>query len=225
MEGGKELMSDIVLGTIMGGAIALIATVAGYFLQGHFSVKNTRMQLEHQTKQNRENRLIEYRSTYLNPTRDCVLQCCEAVDNIEEGIVKCIARFGEKFITESRVVIISDEIETLEKFQATFEAVHNGSDNLFNRLGELQKWRRQASDLVLVRLVRDINTLYGDLIQRIRSVDDLTNEIKSGNKDRSECDLSPLLERMLDIRGALLSINYRIEQLMTGAAQEGNSEE
>lgn len=217
MEGVKELMPDIVLGAIIGGAIALIATVAGYFLQGYFSLKNTRMHLNHQTEQTRETRLIEYRSMYLNPTRDCVLQCCEAIEGIEQGIINCIGRFSEESITHSRIVTISHEAKALEEFQAIFNSVHGASDTLFHRIGDLQKWRRQASDLILIQLISKVTPLYTDLIQQIHSVREFTHTIRSGNKDESKYDLSPLLERMLDVRSALLSVNYRIEQLMTGA--------
>ena len=63
-------MSDFIIGTIIGGSIGVIGSIVGFVIQGHYSKKNTELQVdarrneqlinfEHQKEETRTSRSIE----------------------------------------------------------------------------------------------------------------------------------------------------------------------
>lgn len=217
-------MSDIVLGTIIGGAIALLSGVAGYFLQGYFSIKNTRMRIDHEREKDRETRLIEFRSKYLGPTRDCVLQCCERINDIQDRMLDCTVPFGEMSNDNPHIVTISHDRAVIAEFQDSLKAIGDAYDNLFDSLGELHKWRHQASDSRLVRLIGNTTSLSSDFRKKIEYVNELTHKFEESNEDRLKYDMSQVVDSLFRLRGGLIAVNYRIEELMTGIDLEHSFE-
>ncbi|OGO18423.1 MAG: hypothetical protein A2Z15_05305 [Chloroflexi bacterium RBG_16_50_11] len=79
-------MSDIVLGTIIGGLIGVIGSILGFIIQGYYSKKNTELQLESEKRERQITRLIEKRAPYLSPINEQQQSVISSIHNIEKRV-------------------------------------------------------------------------------------------------------------------------------------------
>ena len=100
-------MSDLVLGTILGGSIGVIGSLLSFIIQGHYSKSSTELQIRarrEEQKQQFENerqtveisRKIERRAQNLNPISNALESIMKSVHDIEKVLRDLVVNSGEE---------------------------------------------------------------------------------------------------------------------------------
>lgn len=207
-------MSDFVLGGIIGGSFTLIASIVSLIVQGYYSSKNTKLQLGTQLElQNKQfarekeqaitERLISFRSKYLLPLRDKIIQSYELTNSFRDTLNTLSSWYGDPPNPNSRAWLSTPEDKKYPDLVDKLKQIRDDIDKLQEEIDILNA---NCSDPKLNSLIFDI---YFSLSDSFRGLYDLKPEIKT-----------PILKGMSDniyhaqdhFRNTLL----RIEQSLAG---------
>jgi hypothetical protein len=199
-------MSEIILGTIIGGSIGVIGPLLGFIIQGHFTKNTTKMQINAQTEAARLNRLVEVRAQYLNPLREQVAKIYEQLININDQMINIEVGYGnppeptkkQPSEYDKETAKLSEALDKLEKAQ-------NEADIIRSKTSD-HRLRQLFLDFThnRITLKRDVLLLEGIPLKWTP---------KSGKKIY---DFNEATDNLIICQVNLESINGRIEQLLSG---------
>jgi len=205
-------MSDAILGTIIGGIIAVVSGVIGAVVQGLFSKSNAKLQFEQQEKQSRTQRLIDIRAENLKPLREEVKKCTERIMDAQgmlQGIVRMLAPGSNQANT------------TVNGCEWTVGEVDEIENDIYESAGNIYPYRAVITDDTLFKLLEKVKTSCNDAdIPRIMGSIKNATESGSGNRrsrvDSSKDNYDAYYNKLQNIVDHLQQVNARIQQLLTG---------
>jgi hypothetical protein len=222
VEGSEEIMSDFVLGTIIGGAIGVFGSLLGFILQGYFSVKTTKIQIdarmeeqqkqfEYQEKQAQITRLVEDRARYLNPLRDQITKCYSLAVKSSNNIIEIIVRYGNppdparlSFLetTDNYGIMVRNLSATVGELRGSLEQ----ADILRSKSGDhtLAELIDKASN-TCIELSIDAGTLQRRLEKWLKAPD-----------AEMPVNLEEMQNKVASLSDTLEDVNRRIELLLSG---------
>jgi len=213
-------VSETLWGVIIGGGIALIVSVVGYFIQGYFSIKALKIQSELSKTQRYEERLIQQRTKYLEPLRNITIICCKYTQAIMEEITSITAtHYAENTPHDQLIARVSDK----QKFKNDSNNLAKIALNLDKETRKLFRFPTETSDHYLANSIFDVMGLCSDLGARLLTL--LTDYSEKIEQDTTpEINFTSILHDYAGLYAEFHNINFRIEQLMTGI-DEPNLEE
>ncbi len=143
-------MSDFVLGGIIGGGFTLLVSIITLIIQSYFSNKNTKLQMEFQKNERQEVRLIEFRSKYLMPLRECINSCCKFANELQNEIIAFEAEFPKGSV-------VYGNVDNFTKYTEILENLGKKKDIIEQELKNIEIYRSQVSDDKLVKLIFDVS--------------------------------------------------------------------
>jgi len=203
-------VSDVILGIIIGGSIALVAGVLGSVIQGYFSTKNTKLQFEYQQKERQIERLISVRAQYLNLISERLKSIISSTHYVEtklRDLVKLCSNDGIAW-ADSRSRTYLDEITRVVKSMST-------STN------DIEMLRSQVTDSRLLTLIATTLTLDDQLSKGVSEL--MGIEIRHGEgemSDKPNREISYQCVHLGEVTTQLFETikqtNHRIEEILSG---------
>ena len=224
-------MSDIVLGTIIGGAIAVVGSAVVALIHGYYSLKGKReenllreqeqsTQIRHEKNTELIRRIIEVRKRYLEPVSEHLNRMQTPVSDFRHKLLIVIVKYrhegseiGEQSETsENNKVRVeaAKKPEFIEKLKSV-GSVLSGIESSQKRIEEESL---MAGDVKLTKLLAAvvINTYY-----LRRDYYDKKADLKGGKKDKDFMyDFQRIVDLTSDIRVSMAHANGRIASLLGG---------
>ncbi len=196
----KEVkLPDIVLGALIGA----IATAAGSIIIGFINYKNAKLQLSHQGREAKRNRLIEARKDLLLRLRHTLSEWVD-VSNMQVNMVERLKNAFEKYEESSparqlEIIEFNKVSEQGKQISSQFEILRGQvSDNTLSNLIEAVRETQYEVDTARMPLIRFFNNPSG---ADISSLESAFREDESLRKK---------------VWKQVLQVNKRIEELLSG---------
>lgn len=212
-------MTDFILGAIIGGAIALIASVVGNVIYGRYSVKTTTLQIEAHEKEyklqldDKKNearvaKLIENRSMYLNPFRKRLQSCSEPAFKLSNSITSFGVRYGNPPNPPR-------DTDGLDKYKKDVEELRELFQSLRPKEEQLTSMYPQITDDELLSLLFEIGS---ELIHISSAQYDISipNAWLPKNMEYKEFNVDEVKKRIDRVLDKFRDANHRIEELLSG---------
>lgn len=219
-------MSEILVAALGGAFIGGLLAVVGGLVQGYFSKRNTKMQIDarkdeqlasftYQSQQMQKARLIEIRSQYLLPLAEQITKCYELLLNIGNESISIKTWYGDPpnpqnhaFLSGSQYPAYGDLVNKIEEKREIL------SENL-QKLWVLQS---KNSDPKLYDLINEAHTKMHNVIMDIYGFRQLAFSawVSSGTNERV-VSLQSTLDKLSDAQLTLSKIQNHIELLLTGS--------
>ncbi len=205
-------MSEDLLGVIVGGSIALIVSVVGYFVQNYFSIRALKIQSEISKTQRYEERRIQYRSKYLEPLHNISVNCCNIALNLMEKITNITSVNSES--KEEKVKFVAN-ISDMNKFEEDAQILYKISKNLHKETRRLLPFVAEGSDYRLMTIIFKVLDYGVDIEKQLYNI-----LITYGNNKEHESmvkvDFTSLMNDYSKFIAHLHNINYIVEELLSG---------
>lgn len=215
-------MSDIVLGTIIGGIIALFGTISGYIIQGIFSLKRTNtentfrtneqnIQIQFEREKALVSRTVEIREKYLIPLSDKIIALFSSVINFRNELIKLTGKYSENKLGEYYIKVIP---ENRNEFFKKCEEIRERLDERHELELEIHQLQAKVTDIALSdQLFETFSKTHDFYINFLDFMKDFTG---SQEDQPFVYDCSTFKDLSSDCLAHLATINYRIESLLGG---------
>jgi hypothetical protein len=229
-------VTDIVLGAIIGGVIALVGTAIGYVIQGQYALKNKRednlirmqelsTRIQHEKNSELTSRIIEARARYLDPLSDQLGELNTSTNDFRDKLLIVTVpylREKNKILEASEISEISRKCEIQveeaekQKFVKQLKTVESVLSTIDTRRTRIYESALKVTDLKLGQLLRDLLAKVFSLGETYFKMNvSLLEENTTGHDFRYDCE--PILKLVGDVNVRIAKSNHRIESLRAGA--------
>ncbi len=210
-------MSDLVLGTIIGGTIGVIASLLGSIVQGYWSSKNTSARIKHEKEGAMTERLIAKRESYLSHISVSTSECYKYTIQIINKLVGAITDFQESKDSSVHTVLVT--ADSAESFKDILKLTNKDEEELMRVNDKIELYRSQNTDEKLEELLqkvfvssRDYGMVHLEMARRFYTT--------SLSKECFKYDFDSYEEKVFVLQFHLQSVNRRIEQLLCGIEED-----
>lgn len=222
----RDVMSDLIIGTIIGGAIGVIGSMLGFIIQGYFSNKNTSMQIEsrkeeqsrlfeHEKDSQVLSRIIERRARYLDPLSDQLGELHTFMNDFRDKIIKVIVSYQseeDKIRGDRKIRIDSEE---KQEFIEQFEVFGSAVEEIDNRRQKIFEASYKVTDVNLQEMLWDLVKKLYAVVHAYYDMGIVLEESETG--DNPICDFEAIFKPVRDANVCIPRANHRIESLLAGA--------
>jgi len=201
-------MPDVILGTIIGGVIALVAGLLGYVIQGYFSTKNIRLQFEYQQQQTQAERLINVRARYLNPISEHLSSISNSTHLVEKKLRDLVVLSGTEQIAWISFTGLDDMLDSIKSISDSMDSI--------------EKLRPKSNDRQFRSLISKTLTLGDQVSKEISHVSgfQIKHQEEGGTTDECDKEISVQCMKTLtlttDLFESIGKCYGRIEQILSG---------
>jgi len=213
VEGGEEVVSDFLLGAIVGGGFSLLVSVVTLLIQGHFSKTTIKTQIDAQAKEARLNRLVEVRAQYLNPLRDQVAKIYEQLIKIIDQMIAINVRYGNP---------PDPTRQPLGDYDKEIAKLPEALDKLKKALAKAKIMRSQTSDHRLTKLFLDFAIDSIKLERNVLLLEGIPLKWIPKSGEEKNYDFEKATDKVILLQVILEDINGRIEHLLSGGNEGDN---
>lgn len=214
-------MSDILLGTIIGGIIGFACSAVVALINGYYSFKSKRednlirreelsTRIQHEKNSALISRIIEIRTTYLAPLSDQLGELYTSMDDFRAKLISVIMPYQrEKNKIQVEEAKKQEFIQQLETVESALSAINTRQTRIYGATCKV-------TDMNLRELLNDlIEKLYSLVVTYYKMNVSLLKESTTGHD--FIYDFEALLKPVRDISISIGISNRRIESLRAGA--------
>jgi hypothetical protein len=176
-------MSDLLLGTIIGGSIAVIGSVSGLIIQGYYARRTTKMQIDARVEEQREQfkfqegqaqiqRLVDQRARYLTPMKEYLLSITRPAHHLETMLRDLI------FMCRDDHIAWADS-----RSEKCLDQMQEDAASIIGQLEAIEMLRVQNTDSRLASLLQQVVILGSQVSKEI-------SELRSMNYRHAEGDFT-----------------------------------
>jgi len=231
VEGGKE-MNDVLLGTIVGGLIAVAGAAVVACIQGYYSLKSKKedslilqqqqaRQIQHDKNMELLRRIIEVRAKYLDPLSTYVGKLQNSLSDFQDKLFDVIVPYQreENEIREGSEIrkkrVVQVEAAKKQEFIQQLKSVDSIVSEIQTTHTRIQDTSFNATDMNLRELLKDV-------VFKVYSLT-IAYHTMRGDLGRSKTgqdfiyDFGQIIEPMKDVYISISHAHRRIESLLAGA--------
>jgi hypothetical protein len=209
MEGGKE-MNDILLGTIIGGAVGVTGSAIVAWIQARNSQQQHARQIQHEKDSQLLSRRIAVRLRYLEPLTSHLCSLYISVNNCWHKLIEMTVPYGAREERQEVRVPKVDKREFIGKME-TIEGIYREICGVHSKVYDAAG---QVGDTILINKLADITNAiakfyecYGEMY---RSLND------TGAEEDLVYDFGPVMKSIQNVILSVPAAHVRIESLLAG---------